>query len=923
MPRRPALLCGFAASLLLATMLGASPALATEAPAAKDPASAAAEEKLSRERQRAAEIAAAVDACEKGAAVPLDPQAKAAPVQFRELMPPDFNMAPLEKLAADCAKAWGGHQDDDRLKLMALRTAAAHYKTRLDPLVAPIRALAAGGSAEANYLIYAIRGLSGQDGEQPQHGISRDEAVAALDRAAAAGHQEALLDRLDEQRGGPLLRRDPKGAIETARRIAALPPQGPQPGATEAEIRALGARATAYLILTTDGLAPELYAEGFAALEKIRAAEPDRLALPLASAVRFGRGTVKDPEGARKFLEGEIAAGRFDGAGMLAAMLANGEGGPTDGRRAIALLSAEEQRFAPGGAAELATLLTDNRFAGPDPNRAVRALAASRDIDDAIRAVPLLIDYATPLDDPDRLARLLAAATEAGEPGAGLALARLRIFGPSPFHDIGAGRAILMRLAADGDVDATWLLASTQYANLDTASSAPYRLDDGGPTDDAIRALIEKGGADRRPEAYLLLAKLQRRGVIYPQDDKAATISLISAANLGSVEAMVLLGEAYDDGLGIAKDPRARLLAWREAAKRGSLAAREKIASAFTFDSFDKLITLREGITERVALYNNDLSGAIPGFSATMTFTGLFSGGRASDAGADALAGAVLEGFRLAPAGLAEDRLVGTLKAMPDEIRLAMETALQRDGFLKRQPDGYFSPDARDALRAFVEAKGPLAGDAPAEAAAAAADPDALDPALVAKVRDRIFADIKAVKTKKQRTAAIRALNSLARYGDLSARWALVVNYDEADFVRNNVSPDELTRYGLDILVARPAGMEKPDFELVFALTEIQSAGRIAAFGNAALDAVRDDPRLQDPLALGGVLGALVFAPGACDAILAAAGEAGVGGLGEEGCDEASRAALIAYAKEKGPAGRAAAERKAGAGELATLAKRK
>ncbi len=91
-----------------------------------------------------------------------------------------------------------------------------------------------------------------------------------------------------------------------------------------------------------------------------------------------------------------------------------------------------------------------------------------------------------------------------------------------------------------------------------------------------------------------------------------------------------------------------------------------------------------------------------------MAFAGLFQGGRAADAGTVAMAGAVLDGFRLAPAGLEEDALVETMRALPEEIRLAMEAALEQEGFLKRAADGSFGPDARDALRAFVEAKGPL-----------------------------------------------------------------------------------------------------------------------------------------------------------------------------------------------------------------------
>lgn len=879
------------------------------------------ETKSAETEERARAIAAAVAACETGASFPFDRRAVAPAIQFPELLPADFNIAPLEALIRACATAREAHPDDDRLRLMALRAEAAHFGTRLDRLVPPIRTLSLKGDAEADYLLYALYRSPLQDGEPDGHGIAREEAVAGLRRAASAGHQQALIALLEEERQGPLLRRDPAGAIATARKLEALPPQGPRGGVTEADARDLGASSLATLILTTPGLDAATYAEGYRRLTAIRTAEPDALEWPLAAALLHGRGTAMDPAAARRLLEAAVAAGRFQGAGLLAAMLVAGEGGPADGRRAIALLSDPKARFAPGAASLLATLLTDNRFVGPDPNRAALTLAGSVDIDDAIRAVPLLADYQTPLPRAAVYLQRLEDAATAGEPGAARALAELRLSGHPAFRDETAGRAILIRLAASGDGDAAWRVAETQYGNLDGGSGRPFRRDDGGLSDDAIRALIDRGAAAKDPRAYLLHAKLMRRGAIYRQDDKAATNALISAANLGSVEAMVLLGDAYDQGLGIAEDPRERLRAWREAARLGSLAAREKIASAFTFDTFDKLITLREGVSERVALHNNDLSGQLPGFSATMAFAGLFQGGRAADAGTAAMAGAVLDGFRLAPAGLEEDALVETMRALPEEIRLAMEAALVQQGFLKRAADGSFGPDARDALRAFVEAKGPLP-DTAATLAAASAGAGDLDPATLARARDRIYAAVKSVKSKEERTTAIRGLNSLARYGDTSARWAILVNYDEADFVRNNVTPAELTRYGLDILVARPPGMEKPDFEFVFALGMMLSAGEMERFGTATLDAIRDDPRLQDPLALGGVLQALVFAPGACDAILDAARQSQVAGLGAEGCDEATKAALIGFAHVAGPSGVAASERKAGAAELTAIAGR-
>ncbi|MBN8998101.1 MAG: sel1 repeat family protein, partial [Rhizobiales bacterium] len=620
-----------------------------------------------------------------------------------------------------------------------------------------------------------------------------------------------------------------------------------------------------------------------------------------------------------------IAADRWFGAAFLAEMLANGAVGAADPKRALALLRDERARYGFRVPQTLAQLLLDNRFVGPDPHQAARLLAGSGDIDAAIAAVPLLVDYGTALRDPARFLKRLRDAAAAGEPGAAMALARLRVAPGSPLADITEGRRWLRTLAEAGDPDAAFLLAATQFANLDTQSSQPYRRDDDGPSDDAIRKLIDDGIAAKRADAFLLRAKLLRRGVLYPQDDRAATLDLTNAANLGSLEAMLLLGEAYDDGLGTPEDPRERLRAWREAAKHGSFEARRRIATAFSFDTFDKLITLREGVSERIALLNLDAGRGGPGMpagiAATMGVAGLSSGGRAADAGVPALAGAVLDGYRIAPSGLDEAVLVPTLKAFPAEIRLAMEAALHRDGFLKRSPDGYFGPDARDALRAFVDARGPLPSlEATAvPAAAVGASGTTLDPALVDRVRDDTFRRAQQVKTKAERTAVIRQLNLLAAYGDVASRWAILRNYHQADFVRNNVSAGEATRYGLDILVGRPAGVEKADFEFIFVVTQIESDGEIEAFGTATLGAIRDDPRLRDPLTLGSVLQTLLFAPGACDALLAAARSEGVDSLGSDGCDEASKAALVAFAEARGPSGVDAKARAAAATAIAAL----
>ena len=156
-----------------------------------------------------------------------------------------------------------------------------------------------------------------------------------------------------------------------------------------------------------------------------------------------------------------------------------------------------------------------------------------------------MLDYHVALDDPDRVVRLLVDGVEADEPGAAMALARLKVFGGTTYKDVPGARVLLKALADKGDRDALYLLAATQYQNLDSTSFRPSRLAE-GLSDDDLRTLIADGFGRKEAQAFLLKAKFQRRGILYPQDDQAATANLISAANLGNSEAMVLLGEAYD-----------------------------------------------------------------------------------------------------------------------------------------------------------------------------------------------------------------------------------------------------------------------------------------------------------------------------------------------------------------------------------------
>jgi hypothetical protein len=297
----------------------------------------------------------------------------------------------------------------------------------------------------------------------------------------------------------------------------------------------------------------------------------------------------------------------------------------------------------------------------------------------------------------------------------------------------------------------------------------------------------------------------------------------------------------------------------------------------------------------------------------------MFSGGRAMDAGTGPLASAVMDAFRVAPAGLADEKLVPLIRVIPDAIRIEIETQLKDGGFFSGTPDGNFGPDVRQALADWVDATGPLPDIKDSGQNEVVAPAGTLPAELVDRVRDRVFtAAMKKDMTDAERTTVIEQINVLAAYGDLPARWVLVRNYHQSQAIRQGVLPAEVTRYGLDILVTRPEGVEKPEFEFIFDVTAMDE-GTIDQFGTAVVNAVRDDQRLHDPLTLGSIMQQMIFAPGACDSVLKAIATEKIAGGGGYGCDDVSRSAIIAFAESAGAAKVDSAAREAAALELARL----
>lgn len=881
-------------------------------------------------REQARELAEAIAACDKAAASPLDFTAKAAPIQYSELFPYDFNLAPLKKVQASCQSAWVGAPDQPRLHLQWLRVTMAIGEANLKLLTPQVRKLAKEGGAEAQFLLYQLYRANPGATESTMMDVSRAEGWKALLDAAEQGHMTAIHTLTMLYRGSADVSRDLGEVVRWARRMESAPPQGIEPTPFEDEMRALMPMLIARTTLEEDGFPATEQRAAFRFLERVMKAggeDANAAAEVVIASLRAGRGAPKDPAKAREILEERISA---DGGlvPLLAEMLLRGEGGPEDGKRALELVSRPDQEKSALARGVRAEILLDGRVVGYRPQEAIRALAGTIRAEDTIRLASLLTDYGTRLELPDGLVSTMSRLASEGRTDVAMALAKLKLSDNSQFSDEDGARLLLKPLADAGDRQALWLYAGAQYRNLGNTSYRPMRRDD-GLSDAELMALIDEGIRAEEPEAFLLKAHFLRAGLLYPQDDRAASDMLLQAARRDNVAALLLLGDAYDDGLGIEKDRKKRLDAWRRAAALGSLKAKSKIARAFTFDSFDRLMTLEEGITWRIALYNNGFGRSFDGLglggdtAAEMEFMGLFMG-RAMEAGTDAVAEAVMNGFREAPAGLEDRNLVAMGKAFPPEIKAAIEKRLSREGFYRGSPEGYWGPEARKALADWVEAKGfgpaaPMTETASADDQAPTEEEELVSKETIGRMWDQIRSEFQAAKTDRQKRAALAKVNMLALYGNVDARWALLPNYHKLDTVRRVVSAAEITRYGLDLMLTKPPGAEKIEFEVIFNTTQIYQDGKAREFGQSVIAAIRDDRRLQDPLVLGGVLKQFIFAPGACDAVLASAKRAGVDGLGDDGCDETTLSALVAFAKEKGPAGIDERNRKAAAETLKDL----
>ena len=291
MPRPVHVLVPFCLAVLSCIPLAPLAGGALAAQASSDKPDDAAK-KAAEDAAKKAALAEAISVCDKGASVPLDPEAKAPPVQYGQLFPQDFDLSKLKTLSDKCQTAMLGAPQEKRLTLEWLRVQVALNQAGLAFLVPQIKLIADGGSPEANYLLYEVYSVhrhDGADGGPPP--VTRAMALAAVQKAGAAGHLTALETLLRQYIDGPLLRRDAHKVVETAQRVIDAPAQGQSPGEWDSQFRAAMPLLIARTTLTADGFTSDEQQKAFQTVEADSQAGTNgsgRSALAYIEALRLG-----------------------------------------------------------------------------------------------------------------------------------------------------------------------------------------------------------------------------------------------------------------------------------------------------------------------------------------------------------------------------------------------------------------------------------------------------------------------------------------------------------------------------------------------------------------------------------------------------------------------------------------------------------
>ena len=225
------------------------------------------------------------------------------------------------------------------------------------------------------------------------------------------------------------------------------------------------------------------------------------------------------PAAIRLWLSRSVAAGDPAGMGRLAAMVADGTGGPADPAEADALfwraLAEDPAADSPRLALDLAARLRDGRGVAQDKPaaRVLLMLRAGTEDGAAVAVADMLLQGDGGPRDPAAAVAMLDGAADRGSTEAAVRLAGLlRTGADGVARDAPRARAVLVQAAGRGDDAARLMLADMLLHG------------EGGRADPAgARAVLAAAGD---APALLLAADLQARGVGGPRDPVGALATL-------------------------------------------------------------------------------------------------------------------------------------------------------------------------------------------------------------------------------------------------------------------------------------------------------------------------------------------------------------------------------------------------------------
>ncbi len=550
-----------------------------------------------------------------------------------------------------------------------------------------LRRLAERGDVKAQALVFEayLRTPRGDMGprETSDKLFSRAEAEAALRAAAAQGDARSAMILSALLAAGTHVRGDPQDAL------AVLDPIIAAGGDAVEAARFLRAWQSSTLPNATAG-------DRAKAADLVKAAPNDTTGFAKVLAARIlATGTADEQAEARAILESLDLTRNPDASAVLGDLLARGLGGPADVPRGLDLLKTAQAAGDPLAGRNLGLLYAEGTLVGPDPKRAIQLMAPYALEDYETRRIlgEMLIDHHRILDLPEAQALYYAFQEDedAGAPGAAWLLVRMLDERMEVFRGDTVIIQVMWRNARTDDRVAVY---KAHYEGVYGETE-----EDDAATRATLDALCAKGV----PSAFTAKGHLLEIGGAYPQDNVGAFEAYLRAAELGDRDGMVALAKAYSDGLGTDRNRKEEMRWLRQAAELGSVAAQEKLVSAFRFGNG---ITLAEAVTNAVRLWAGG-SGSVDAMEIEDVInTALRQGYAMEDVGQ-----AFIDGLRAGPAALDDSGLSYVQKNTPREFWQAIEAKLVASGHYKGEATGFFRPEARDALKAFVVEAGPLPKD--------------------------------------------------------------------------------------------------------------------------------------------------------------------------------------------------------------------